>query len=69
MSKKHFEALAAKIKNYRNEIRACGSVATDNEIAVALASVEHIARDLADVCADANPRFDTRLFLTACGIN
>jgi len=68
MSRKHFEALAAKINSRRDDIRTC-EISTDVEKAVALAGSERFARDLAEVCADANPRFDTHRFLTACGIN
>jgi hypothetical protein len=68
MSKKHFEALAAKI-NERVKTLRNSDLASPAEKGTALAAIEIIVGDLAEVCADANPRFDTRRFLTACGIN
>lgn len=54
MTKKHFEALAAIVNDNRfdgSRKEAC----------------ESIARDMADLFAEENPRFDRERFLTACG--
>jgi hypothetical protein len=68
MSKKHFEALAAKFNGRLTSLRNSNDL-SDSERDMALTATENSARDVAGVCADANPHFDTHRFLTACGIN
>jgi hypothetical protein len=68
MSKKHFESLASNIRANLDSIRNSARW-TEGEKGVALISAENVARAVAGVCADANPRFDTHRFLAACGIN
>jgi len=55
MTRKHFEAIAATIKAIRF---------TDEQDRVIAA-----CRLADEVCAPANPRFNRRLFLKACGVD
>lgn len=61
MSKRHFEALAAIIKE-----------APDYFLPSETAKLEpmraRIARDIADMCRQENPLFDRGRFLKACGM-
>jgi len=68
MSKKHFEALATKF-NEKMTVLKTTEYLNGDERAAALNATTSAAQLVADVCADANPRFDTRRFLAACGIN
>lgn len=61
MTRKHFEAIAAKIK------ARLATIDYGDEAAYYIAV--SIAKDFADVAANDNPRFDTHRFLAACGIN
>ena len=61
MSKKHFEAAAAKIRGMMEE----SQVTLDNQLRQrALAAAEVFA----SVASEFNPRFDRARFFTACGI-
>ena len=53
MTRKHFEAIAATIKN--TKLSKPGRLA--------------LAHNMADTLAGANPRFNRTLFLEACGID
>ncbi len=53
MTKKHFVAIAAAIKELWEN--------SDN-----VDAVDEVARAIADVCADSNPRFNRARFLSAC---
>lgn len=60
MTRKHFEALAAMVR----ETPLTGVVEGRD-----MANVrEHFAHTLADFCQDQNSRFDREKFLAACGI-
>ena len=60
MNRKHFEAIAAMMKEH------CLSLVED-ERDVGHDTLWHIVRsELADICADANPRFDRKRFVNAC---
>lgn len=64
MSRKHFEALAAAIREAyeaADERHANG--------AEARRAIAFTAGKVARACADSNPRFDDKRFLAACGIN
>jgi hypothetical protein len=67
MSKKHFEALAKTIQARLDTVKNATHL-TGVEQSLTRNAIETIARDVANVCADANPRFDTHRFLKACGI-
>lgn len=65
MSKKHFEALAAAL---REQVAAQStSAALDGNYGCVVA-VEDAARRISDVCARFNPNFDRARFLKACGV-
>ena len=53
MSRKHFERLADIVR--RN-------------LSVDAATRKHVAEELAEFCAEQNPRFDRERFLAACGV-
>lgn len=55
MTKKHFEALAAAVRESR-------------EAGMPNKSVRIMAEQLADVCCRENPRFDVTRFYVACGV-
>ena len=59
MSKKHFEALAAAMRDARVRVAAepCGL----------LGAVDKVVEEVAAACAASNPRFDKGRFLAACG--
>lgn len=57
MSRKHFEALAAAIKESYNQA----------ETAEARSAVACTAAAIARVCLNDNPRFDDKRFIVACG--
>jgi hypothetical protein len=61
MSKKHFEQLAAAIAENLQLARDAGN-------AEAQSAVIRTAGSIARACCDANPRFDDRRFMRACGI-
>lgn len=66
MSRKHFEAMASAI---RAEISSVGTMSGDSRYRAAfLDGVKDAARTFANVCSEANPRFDRDRFLAACGI-
>ena len=58
MSRKDFNAIAAAINR-----AAFNSVHNGG-----FAAVRDAAQQIADACADSNPRFDRNRFLTACGV-
>jgi len=60
MSRKHFESIAAAIKQQVDALRA-----VDRQIA--LGTVLDTANRLADCFSEANLRFDRSRFLSACG--
>lgn len=60
MSRKHFEVIAEAIKNSASSLRDTPEH-TD--------AIGCVARSLAAVFADENPRFDRARFLAACGVN
>jgi hypothetical protein len=53
MTRKHFEAIASAIR----ELQHGDSI-----------DIDKLARDIADVCAESNSRFDYSRFLRACGV-
>jgi hypothetical protein len=55
MTRKHFEAIAAAMRDLREK--------SDNTD-----SVDEASRALAAVCAESNGRFDNSRFLRACGV-
>ncbi len=57
MSKKHFNALAAAVRDWR---RVCPSVEE--------ADVAQLVARLAAVCQAENPRFNRSRFFDACGV-
>jgi hypothetical protein len=59
MTKKHFEALAAALR--QSQIDFKGKFAEQ-------VGSEDAARRIADVCARFNPNFDRARFLKACGV-
>jgi hypothetical protein len=58
MAKKDFEAIAAVIRDVRENVD-CSSY---SDVSGA------IAKRISDVCAENNERFDRRRFLRACGM-
>jgi len=65
MSRKDFVAVAAAINNL---ISAHETTKGDAASQWAVAGITATAEALANVFADANPRFDRARFLAACGI-
>ena len=63
MTKKDFEAIARCISD-----GALINCATASDVEMNSATRGKIARQLADVCASDNPRFDRARFLKACGV-
>lgn len=66
MSKKHFIAIAAKIREQLETTRAIECLPIKVQRITALIQT---ARNLCEVFADANPRFQSHRFLVACGFN
>lgn len=66
MSRKHFEAIAAAI---RTQLDNANGESNEFSREAATVAVVRIAHALAGIAANDNPRFDTRRFLAACGIN
>ncbi len=65
MTRKDFETIAAAIKAARPSYSGpCPSATTQGENA----ALDRAAENLAVRLAATNPRFQTRLFLTACGV-
>lgn len=60
MTRKHFEALAAVLKDHAVSARD-GSRDEQHRVA-------WIAADVATICASFNPYFDRTRFLKACGV-
>jgi len=54
MTKKHFNALAKALRAHQ------GSMLNNTH--------EQLSRSVADICTEANPRFNREAFLLACGI-
>jgi hypothetical protein len=69
MTKKHFEAIAALVKDQGVRIDICqeGNDLDQDEAAAAWRCLEGVANGLANMCANDNPNFDKQRFLTACG--
>lgn len=65
MTRKHFEAVASAIRTQMDN--AAGLYNEDCREAATIVVIA-IARDFARIAANDNPRFDTRRFLSACGI-
>jgi hypothetical protein len=68
MTKKHFNAIAAAIRTAREDACAGRSGYAPEHVDAAMLATARIARDIAAVCADDNPRFDRVRFLAACGL-
>lgn len=64
MTRKHFEALAEAIRY----AQCFNPWPSDAEREAAEVMRRTVANNVADVCAQANPRFDRARFLAACGI-
>lgn len=69
MSRKHFEAVAAAIRTQLDNAVAPGQATVSQHTTGYCSGIEAAARAFAGVAVNDNPRFDTRRFLTACGIN
>lgn len=67
MSRKHFIAIAANIRNQVEATRAAKY--SDVDKATILGTVSDIANNLCRVFADANPAFNRGRFLAACGLD
>lgn len=65
MTRKHFEALAAAVRNARWKFYSPGD--PDSYVYATLV-LDYMANQLADVCAASNGSFDRERFLTACDI-
>ena len=65
MTKKHFEALAAAVREARIDVQDYEQYEGDGGGADTLLRV---TGRLADVCAQFSPRFDRTRFLAACGV-
>jgi hypothetical protein len=61
MTRKHFEAIAAAVKEVREDPIVCKTLG-------ALDGVNVVANYLATMCAHSNERFDRGRFLRACGV-
>lgn len=68
MSKKHFNAIAAAIENAVDQINNIYSAQESDGRKSAFIGIRAAAINIANVCADLNPRFDRNRFLTACGV-
>ena len=66
MSRKHFIAIAAIIRDERALIERLRM--TPAEMTCRLVSLNNIARNLAGFLASTNPNFNRSRFLTACGV-
>jgi hypothetical protein len=67
MSRKDFEAIAAAIQLSVTQI--LNTYVAGNERTAALDGIRTTAIQIANACADSNPRFDRNRFLAACGVN
>lgn len=63
MSRKHFESLAAAVKNSSEHLKGA------NHPEVVAATLSLVAHQVADACQQHNSNFDRSRFLAACGIN
>ncbi len=69
MSKKHFEALAQKLKNLKPSGE--NQFASPKAKHMALGKMEQweeMVKGVADFCASQNDRFNREQFLAACGV-
>lgn len=65
MTKKDFKLVASAISS---EINDWGAPRSESDIA-ALVALDEVALRLADVFAAANPKFNRKTFLKACGVD
>lgn len=66
MTRKHYVAVATIIRARRNG--SALDMYRGSTVAQVRSTLDDVARDLADVFAQDNPRFDRGRFLAACGI-
>lgn len=62
MSRKHFEAIAEKVARNYQTAKDAGN--TDAQVAI-----ERTVGIMACTFVEANPKFDAKRFMVACGIN
>ena len=72
MTRKDYEAIAAALnyqrKNQKQQMMlSSGQCSAEHGFSIYV--VDAVARDIADIMARDNPRFDRTRFLKACGIN
>lgn len=69
MTKKHFNAIA---KNFKDALESARAMLDDSQNLEfhrgQIQGIKESARLMAEICAENNANFDTRRFLTACGI-
>lgn len=64
MTRRHFEAIAARISaRFRNAEYAARDASSYRH------ALQDLTSDLADICAQENPAFNRERFLKACGIS
>lgn len=63
MTRQHFKAIADALNEVRTTV-----VMTRNPLLAKHAALDAAAHNLADACAEFNPRFDRDKFLKACGV-
>lgn len=67
MTKKHFQALADALKDTHDRLTRI-QASRPVDCADALMGWRQTVNDVADVCAQTNPRFNRARFLKACGV-
>ena len=67
MSRKHFNAIAAAINQSVVQIDNAYFTRGSGHTA-AMDGIRTVAVNIANVCADSNPRFNRNRFLVACGV-
>ena len=68
MSKKHFNALAAALRQTRDALNRDHQGDSPDHARDVHRAWRMTCRDVANVCAQTNPRFDRARFLAACGM-